>query len=183
MTYSRSDFKGKPVLVALDLSERFEACLRQGSEMATKFGQALLLVHVVHETGETTGLYRRNHQTNDTTPLSDIARTMVEERLAAFREADDILNAIRDIRVVVVEGLPETRILELAKRYDASMIVMCSHNRRGMSRWLYGSATESVVRHAPCPVVVVGHGEAPFAPLTIHRPTAPGVTATEPLRV
>ncbi len=181
MADSMSSSKGKPVLVALDLSERFEACLRHGSEMATKFGQPLLLVHVVHETAETTGMYRRNHGARDTTPLRDIARVMVEERLAAFREADNVLNAIRDIRVVVVEGVPETRILELAERFGTSMIVMCSHNRRGLGRWLYGSATESVVRHAPCPVVVIGHGEAPFAPLTIHRPTTQGVTATEPL--
>ena len=139
--------------------------------MATKFGQPLILVHVVHETGDTTGMYRRHHTARDTLPLSDIAEAMLEEQAAAFR-ADRGSDFACEIELVVVTGIPETRIIELAERYDASMIVMRSHNRRGLSHWLYGSVTESVVRHAPCPVVVVGNQETSFAPLTVHRPRA-----------
>lgn len=177
----KTSFKGKPVLVALDLSDRFEPCLRHGVELATKFGQPLLLTHVVHETGATTGMYRRGHGSNDTMPMSDIARSMIEERLTAFREREDTIKAVRDVRVVVVEGVPETRILELAKLNDASMIVMCSHNRGGLGRWLYGSVTESVVRHASCPVVVLGQGADPVVPLTVHRPVAPEIAPVESL--
>jgi nucleotide-binding universal stress UspA family protein len=169
----------KPVLVASDFSERSWSCLAQGCEMAAKFGQPVILVHVVHETGDTTGMYRRHHLARDTLPLSDIAKSMLEEQVAAFR-AGHSSDFACNIGLVVVTGIPETRIVELAERYDASMIVMRSHNRRGLSHWIYGSVTESVVRHAPCPVVVVGNHETSFAPLTVHRPrvsdsaTAPG---------
>ena len=177
MAESTSQAACKPVLVALDLSERSSPCLSHGCEMAAKLGQPLILVHVVHETTESMGMYRRYHKASDTTPLHDIARSMLEDRVAAFRESHDGLEHVCDIRLAVVGGVPETRIPELAKRYDAGMIVMCSHNRRGLSHWLDGSVTESVVRNAVCPVVVVGREEKPFAPVSFHRPSATETSA------
>ena len=130
----------KPVLVASDLSDRSWSCLAQGCDMAAKFGRPLIMVHVVHETGDTTGMYRRHHTASDTLPLSDIAKAMLEEQVAAFRAGQGSDFAC-EIALVVVTGVPESRIVELAERYDASMIVMRSHNRRGLSHWLYGSVT------------------------------------------
>lgn len=46
-------------------------------------------------------------------------------------------------------------ILTYAKKYDADLIVMATHARRGMRRWLHSSAAVDVVREAPCPVLVV----------------------------
>lgn len=168
-----------PVLVALDLSERSEPCLAHACELAVKFGRPLILAHVVHETAETAGMYRRHQKSFDTTPIHDIARAMLEERVKEFRETCDGLDQVCKIQLAIVDGLPETRLVELSTRYDASMIVMCSHNRRGLSHWLYGSVTEFVVRNAACPVVVVGQGDGAFAPLTVHRPLAPQVAAVQ----
>lgn len=168
-----------PVLVALDLSERSEPCLAHACEMAVKFGRPLILAHVVHETANNAGMYRRHQKTVDTTPIQDIAHAMLEERVADFRESCDGLDQVCEIKLAVVDGIPETRLVELAALYNASMIVMSSHNRRGLSHWLYGSVTESVVRDATCPVVVVGQGDGAFAPLTVHRPLAPQVAAVQ----
>ena len=168
-----------PVLVALDLSERSEPCLVHACEMAVKFGRPLVLAHVVHETADNVGMYRRHQKTVDTTPLQDIARDMLEELVANFRTNCDGLDQVCEIRLAVTDGVPETRLVELAARYDVSMIVMSSHNRRGLSHWFYGSVTEAVVRNASCPVVVVGRGKGDFAPLTVHRPLAPQVAAVQ----
>jgi len=170
---------GKPILVALDFSERFEPCLRHGCEMARKLGQPLVLAHVVHEDVESTGMYRRHQEIKDTTPIHDIARAMLEERVAAFRERSDCLESVCEIQLVAVNGLPKTRIVELAEYYDASMVVMCSHNRRGINHWLSGSVTEAVVRRATCPVVVVGQDNSELTPSDIHRPLAPAVAAAQ----
>lgn len=169
--------QGKPVIAALDFSERSEACLIQGCEMAQKLGQPLILAHVVHEDAESTGMYRRHQKTIDTTPIHDIALAMLEERAAAFRQASDGLDRICEIQLVVVNGLPDSRIPELAAHYDASMIVLCGRNRRGLSRWLSGSITETVLRRAPCPVVVVGQGDGGLNSFAVQRPLAPVAAA------
>lgn len=177
MGNSKTSAEDNPILVTLDLSERSTACLSHGCEMAAKFRQPLILAHVVHETTETMGMYRRHRNASDTMPINDIARTMLEERVAEFREAHPELDQGCEIRLVVVGGIPETRIPELALRHNASMILMCSHNRNGLSHWIYGSVTETVVRRAHCPVVVVGQEETPFSSLTVHRPAVREATA------
>jgi nucleotide-binding universal stress UspA family protein len=138
--------------------------------MAIKFDRPVVLAHVVHERAENAGMYRRHQETFDTTPLYEIARAMLEERVASYRRTCKDLDRVCEIGLAVVPGVPQTRLVQLAAHYDASMIVMCSHNRRGLSHWLYGSVTEHVVRNATCPVVVVGQGDGAFAPLTVHRP-------------
>lgn len=168
-----------PVMVCLDLTERSDPCIARGCEMARKFDRPLVLAHVVHEGAETAGMYRRHQQIKDTTPLRDIAFAMLQDQVAAFRATCDGLDRVCDIQLAVVEGLPKTRIPELASYYDASMIVMCSHNRHGLGRWLYGSVTETVVRRATCPVVVVGQDEGESIPHTFHRPLAPAPGAVE----
>ena len=147
-----------PILVAVDLSERFDLCMAHGCELASKLGLPLLVAHVVHETAESAGSYRRQFKNFDTTPMHDIARTMLEERVAAFRRSDRTPWRECEIRLAVVDGLPGTRIPELAERYDAAMILMCSRNRTGLRRFLHGSITESVTRRSDRPVVIVGQG-------------------------
>lgn len=52
-------------------------------------------------------------------------------------------------------GDPSAEIIDYAKTHDIQLIVMPSHGRRGMSRFLIGSVAERVVRFAHCPVLVL----------------------------
>lgn len=52
-------------------------------------------------------------------------------------------------------GSPADEIVEFAKREGVDMIVMASHGRTGLLRFLMGSVAERVVREAACPVVTV----------------------------
>jgi len=54
-------------------------------------------------------------------------------------------------------GAVEREIVHLAEDLGAGLIVMGSRGRRGMRRALRGSVSDSVVRHAHCPVMVVRH--------------------------
>lgn len=54
----------------------------------------------------------------------------------------------------VLVGDPATEILAEAQRAKAGLIVLATHGREGASRWLHGSVAETVLRQAPCPVVV-----------------------------
>lgn len=56
---------------------------------------------------------------------------------------------------VVLSGNPKEVILEEAKKWDADLIVVGSHGRRGIKRFLLGSVSEAVAMNAHCSVVVV----------------------------
>ncbi len=53
------------------------------------------------------------------------------------------------------EGHPGEEIVGAAKTWGADLIVIGSHGRGGLGRVLLGSVAEAVMRHAPCPVLVV----------------------------
>lgn len=84
------------------------------------------------------------------------------ERLAEEARAE--LRAIgedRELRVspAVARGISAAPvILDYASEQDVDLIVMGTHGRRGVRRWLAGSVAEEVVRLAPCPVLTV-HAE------------------------
>jgi nucleotide-binding universal stress UspA family protein len=59
------------------------------------------------------------------------------------------------VQTEVEEGDPKAKIVEDAARWQADMIVMGSHGRRGMDRFLMGSVSDAVARHAPCSVEIV----------------------------
>ena len=59
------------------------------------------------------------------------------------------------VQTTVEEGDPRSKIIDQAAQWNADLIVLGSHGRRGVDRFLMGSVSEAVVRHAPCSVEVV----------------------------
>lgn len=59
------------------------------------------------------------------------------------------------IHTLVVDGDRAGAIVDTAVNENIDLIVMSTHSRSGLSRWVLGSVTERVLRHAPCPVLVV----------------------------
>ena len=58
------------------------------------------------------------------------------------------------VEPIGLSGDPRNVIIEQASDWNADLIVLGSHGRAGLRRWLLGSVAESVVRHAPCSVQV-----------------------------
>jgi len=58
-------------------------------------------------------------------------------------------------RVRAVDGDPSFALRRLARDRACDLIVMGSHRRSGLVRWVLGSTAEAVVHGAPCPVLVV----------------------------
>jgi nucleotide-binding universal stress UspA family protein len=54
-----------------------------------------------------------------------------------------------------VAGRPDTEIVRVAEEVGAGLIVIGSRGLGGVRRALVGSVSDSVVRHAHCPVLVV----------------------------
>ena len=72
----------------------------------------------------------------------------------ALRHGLDELALLRRgcVSAVVEEGDPKTRIIDHAAHWQADVIVLGSHGRKGLDRFLLGSVSEAVARHAPCSV-------------------------------
>jgi len=61
------------------------------------------------------------------------------------------------VSTVALAGSGAEEIVRYAQTHRDALVVMCTHGRSGMSRWMLGSVTERVVRHSDDPVLVL-HG-------------------------
>lgn len=76
-----------------------------------------------------------------------------EKRLAALKKEHQERNV--EITTEVHQGDARESILAVAKKMGADIIVLGTHGRTGVGRWLIGSVAESVVRTSPIPVLSV----------------------------
>lgn len=83
------------------------------------------------------------------------ARTYLESIAAKLRPEGVNVKVDAVERDVVADA-----VVEYAAEHDISLIVMTTHGRSGLSRLVFGSVAESIVRHAPCPVLLIRAKEA-----------------------
>ncbi len=72
----------------------------------------------------------------------------------AQRGAEELRSTGCSVEGIGDSGDARDRIVGHATDWQADLIVIGSHGRTGLKRWLLGSVAESVVRHAPCSVEV-----------------------------
>ena len=125
----------------------------------------------------------------EVTPLASTVRSLsgqvigtAETIQEGYRQiADQQLTAARDrwfgandsISTVVAIGDPSEQILATAKQTGADLIVMSSHGRGAVGRFVSGSVADRVVRSAPVPVMIVGPEGDLAKDATIERIIAP----------
>ena len=72
---------------------------------------------------------------------------------------DEVAQRLRaahlNVSTAVEQGDPKSTILDHAEQWHADVIVLGSHGRKGIDRFLLGSVSEAVARHAPCSVEIV----------------------------
>lgn len=83
----------------------------------------------------------------------------IEARARFERELRELMEPPRNrgvsVRAVVLEGDPCAEIVALAHSQPFDLLVMGTHSREGLDRWLLGSVTERVLHIVRCPVVTV----------------------------
>jgi len=72
-----------------------------------------------------------------------------------MKAAEKLRLAKFDVSTKLVEGNPKSQIIDVANEWHADMIVLGSHGRSGISRFLIGSVSQDVVRHAHCSVEII----------------------------
>ncbi|MEW6280411.1 MAG: universal stress protein, partial [Candidatus Eremiobacterota bacterium] len=144
------------ILVPLDGSPLAEQALPYAVEMARKFSARLVLLRcMVLPEPVLVGMDMAIPQ--HYTDLQRIEREHVENYLAAVRERPELQGLVADARAPF--GSPGEAILEFAEAEQCDLIVMSSHGRSGLSRFVYGSVAEKVLHHTPCPLLLVKASE------------------------
>jgi nucleotide-binding universal stress UspA family protein len=86
-------------------------------------------------------------------PVSAEERKEAEELVT--RSAQTLRDAGFTVMTAVEQGSPKVVIIDSAKEWPADLIVLGSHGRKGLDRFLMGTVSEAVARHAPCSVEIV----------------------------
>ena len=139
----------KNILVPTDLSVGAEEALDYACELARQFGATVHLLNVISipalgvpELGVAMAstvidsIIKDNEQALHALAAKKCLQASIGQILLRTGDARDVIN-------------------NAAKELHADLIVMGTHGRRGVSRALLGSVTETVVRTAPCPVLTV----------------------------
>jgi nucleotide-binding universal stress UspA family protein len=149
------------ILCPVDFSDFSRAAVERAVALATPFKAeitALFVVPVVFRSeGDATA--GAAPVTTDSCVQSAIAEDL-EEFLRPARDAG------LDVRLCIRSGESVGHILDLAKEWESDLIVMGTHGRSAVERWVLGSVTDRVLRTAPCPVLAV--------PRTVPRSMPPG---------
>ena len=144
----------KNILVATDFSEPAEVATDYGQDLARSYGATL---HVMHVIEDMLAMYA---------PELGFALPAIEQNIEAAvqRDLDEISSRGGDSFRTVVSRAPNVSraITEYAAANAIDLIIVGTHGRGAVSRFLMGSVAERVVRTAPCPVLTVHAHERDF---------------------
>ncbi|MEP3837012.1 MAG: universal stress protein [Algibacter sp.] len=138
----------KKIIIPIDFSKHSEYALKTAAKLAKKHGAELLVLHMLE--------------------MSDImlsASDGLQNQKTAFflqlaeQKFKDFLNKtyLEDVKVtpIIKHFKVFSEVNEVAKSYNADLIVMGSHGVNGLTEYFVGSNTERVVRSSNIPVLVV----------------------------
>lgn len=152
------------LLVALDGSTLAERALPPAMRLACAYGAEIHLVRVVNASfspylGPSFGL-----STAEPALLAELADQMHED---ARSYLDEVATSLRGqgIRVIweVRAGIPGDEVVRAAETSAADLILMCTHGRGGIRRWVLGSVTDTVLRTGSIPLLVIPSRGMDFA--------------------
>jgi nucleotide-binding universal stress UspA family protein len=147
--------KLKRILVPIDFSEPSLKALRYAVPFAEESGATISLVHIREPVA-----YPVDIANVSPPPVSGIEEAEAKGKLydLAYHEIEELV----PIDVHVRSGKAADEIVNLAKALETDLIIIATHGYKGFMRFVMGSTAEKVVRHAPCPVLVVREKEHEF---------------------
>jgi nucleotide-binding universal stress UspA family protein len=134
----------RTILVPLDGSSFGERALPMATALARTTGARLVLVRAAWAT-VTPGM----------DPTEPQVRAVEECRTYLAGVAQWLADAGFDADIAVPYGQPADGILLEIELRHADLVVMGTHGRSGLGRWIYGSVAEAVLAHSPIPIVFV----------------------------
>lgn len=152
------------ILVPVDGSSTSTRGLDEAIKLAKLTGASLRLIHLVDPLTFATGFELYGGYAGEVFPLMKEAGEKILEQ-ARTRVADSgvkVDTLLFDSLATRVSDL----VVEQVKTWDADLIVIGTHGRRGVGRLLLGSDAEQIVRMAPVPVLLVRGSEVEDSAVT-----------------
>lgn len=138
----------KKVIAATDFSEASLVALETVFNLNIEEDATIYLVHVLDVPA---GLDPMGTLGPSLKEFKEEARQKLKRMVPANVPADV------NIQAVVLRGTPSKAISDFALEQDADLIVVSTHGRSGLARLLMGSTAETLLRKAPCQVLVAKH--------------------------
>lgn len=143
------------MLVATDFSDASAPATTYAFSLARALKARLYVVHIVPEDDVRVIKAIRAYLQSEMTPetLVDALYKEATKRLATLVEEAHATELVHER--LIVTGEPAAEIMHCAVAKQVQLIIIGTHGRRGVTRFLLGSVAERVLREAPCAVLVV----------------------------
>ena len=141
------------ILCPVDFSACSREAVRIAAELARDWSAPLVLAHVAEPPRWSTG---------EVMIAPEVIQDMVDAEQAELENWKTLAKQLgaRAVGTRFLTGVAWDAVLALLKDDPAvDLVVMGTHGRTGLKHVLLGSVAEKVVRHAPCPVLVVRERE------------------------
>ena len=140
------------ILVPLDGSALSERAIPHARDLALKYGAEITLLRAtalpdrVYALPDlTAAAYMERYRETEQEAIRDYLKTW-KERLEADGIVCHVSHRLDDAAAAIVDQ---------AEVEDIDLIVMSTHGRGGLDRWVHGSVASKVLRHAPCPLLLI----------------------------
>jgi len=147
----------RKLLITLDGSELAERALQPGLAMAESLGAAICLLRVEPEAMINPLEFAALEQA-----ASGLGQQLQESAMANAQNYLDTIAAKLNksdvtVETAVLQGPAARNILDFSENEGVDLVVMATHGRTGLRRWVYGSVTERVLHglHCDCAMLVV----------------------------
>ncbi len=145
------------MLLPIDFSEHSKTTIAYAKGIALRNNSVVYLLHVFQVPDYVAMPYpRRTENSAEIRAQVGVAEREAAENLDALHEELGI-EGIKSEPLFRV-GYPFEEIVRMANHYNVDLIVIGSHGRSRIERFLLGSTAERVVQHARCPVLVIKGG-------------------------
>ena len=143
------------VLVTLDGSQLAERALPFAQQIVAPTGEIILLSVVDIPDFPIYTVY----PIAVVTPQPDYSTVITDLLTNAKDYLESLANTLRlsgyRVKTIVKSGDPVTCIIKEARERNVDALVISTHGRSGLSKWLFGSVTQKILGAMPCPVIVI----------------------------
>ena len=158
----------KKILVAVDFSDVTQRIIDEAIKLAVPLNASVRLIHVAHPSEHSIKI-----QSEMTLPRLDgiedqyfnpvrydairdqIATQLKKEHSLLLKLREQFVKNNIDTLALLIEGNVADEILNEVKIFDADMIILGSHGHGTLHKALVGSITNSVLKKAACPVLII----------------------------